>query len=42
MNDEPTASGRSVHWLWLWVCVKLVLLLLLLDATDTVVLYQNY
>ena len=26
----------------LWIALKLTLLLLLLDATDTVVLYQNY
>jgi hypothetical protein len=25
-----------------WLAVKLLLLLLLLDATDTMVLYQNY
>jgi hypothetical protein len=42
MNDQPTASRGGAHWLWLLVCVKLVLLVLLLDATNTVVLYQNY
>jgi hypothetical protein len=25
-----------------WIAVKVLLLLLLLDATDTIVLYQNY
>ena len=34
---------KRLQWLsLLWLGIKLALLLLLLDATDTIVLYQNY
>jgi hypothetical protein len=36
--SEPHARTLSL----LWLGIKLALLLLVLDATDTIVLYQNY
>ena len=40
--SASASSPRRVYWLFFWASVKLALLLLLLDATDTIVLYQNY
>jgi len=37
--SEPPAR---LTWSLLWLAIKLALLLLVLDATDTIVLYQNY
>ncbi len=39
---EATADGAGTIRLLIWVAAKAFLLLLLLDATETVVLYQNY
>jgi hypothetical protein len=40
--SEHDATDRGSYPLLCWIGLKLFLLLLLLDATDTIVLYQNY
>jgi hypothetical protein len=40
--NQPEAEQRAPYALLCWIGLKLFLLLLLLDATDTIVLYQNY
>lgn len=42
MTENATDDARELRPLLFWIGVKAVLLLLLLDATETVVLYQNY
>lgn len=42
MNDRTECDRERLRPLLLWVGVKLLVLLLLLDATGTIVLYQNY
>lgn len=40
--QQTETSQLGTTALLLWVGLKLFLLILLLDATETVVLYQNY
>jgi hypothetical protein len=40
--DSRRGDEQRLPVLLTWIAVKVVLLLLLLDATKTVVLYQNY
>lgn len=42
MNDDAGTGRGATNALLVWVGIKLLILLLLLDATETVVLYQNY
>jgi hypothetical protein len=42
MSAPGARLPRSLWLSLLWLGIKLALLLLVLDATDTIVLYQNY
>jgi hypothetical protein len=42
VTDRTSPEHDDMTWRLVWIGVKLFLLVLLLDATETIVLYQNY